>query len=165
CGGCGAPSPGPPAGPGEGALSQLGLDVRATAEGIASLSGPPATAGYAPGPPVRALGKPRPVGKLILLFIVTFGLYSYFWAYAVHEELKGYTGRGMGGLVALLLWLFVSPVVAFTLPYEVEQAYALGGAASSVRALTGLWIFLPLVGGIVWFVKVQRALNRYWLER
>jgi hypothetical protein len=31
-----------------------------------------------------------------------------------------------------------------------------------VRGITGLWFLLPLIGSIVWFVKVQGALNRYW---
>jgi hypothetical protein len=31
-----------------------------------------------------------------------------------------------------------------------------------VRGITGLWFLLPIVGHLIWFVKVQRALNRYW---
>jgi hypothetical protein len=33
---------------------------------------------------------------------------------------------------------------------------------SPVRGVTGLWMLLPIVGIFVWFIKVQRALNRYW---
>jgi hypothetical protein len=38
----------------------------------------------------------------------------------------------------------------------------LDGGTSPVRGITGLWLLLPLLGSIVWFVKVQGALNRYW---
>ena len=167
CGDCGAPSP--PVSQeaysrslADEASSQLGADIAAMTASLGALGHPAVPAGYPVVPKSQAIGKQRPVGLLILLFIVTLGIYGYFWAYVVHEELHAYTRRGMGGLVALLLWFFLAPVVAFSLPYEIEQAYALSHERSPVRALTGLWILLPLVGGIVWFVKVQRALNRYW---
>lgn len=168
CGGCGSPVPPGPQEVYGGSLaveatSQLGADIAAITAGLGTLA--QAAPAYPAVPTSQATGKQRPVGLLILLFIVTLGIYGYFWAYAVHEELRSYTRRGMAGLVALLLWFFLAPVVAFTLPYEVEQAYAFSHEASPVRALTGLWILLPLLGGIVWFVKVQRALNRYWATR
>ena len=28
--------------------------------------------------------------------------------------------------------------------------------------LTGFWVLLPLVGGLVWLFKVQGRLNEYW---
>jgi hypothetical protein len=150
----------------EGALAQMEADVGSTVESLGSRPVPSVPAGN-PSPADVATGgglpgRPRPIGTLILLFIVTLGFYSYFWAYVVHEELKTFTGRGVGGLVGLLLWLFVSPVVAFLLPYEIEQAYTARDATSRVRVVTGFWILLPLVGGIVWFVKVQGAMNRLW---
>ena len=40
--------------------------------------------------------------------------------------------------------------------------FDLDGQTSPVRGLTGLWFLLPLLGAIIWFVKVQGALNRYW---
>jgi hypothetical protein len=33
-----------------------------------------------------------------------------------------------------------------------------------VTALWGLWFLLPLIGNIIWYVKVQRALNDLWLS-
>jgi hypothetical protein len=38
----------------------------------------------------------------------------------------------------------------------------LDGGTSPVRGTTGLWFLLPLLGPLIWFVKVQGALNRYW---
>ena len=38
----------------------------------------------------------------------------------------------------------------------------LDGGNSPVRGIYGLWILLPLIGPIIWFVQVQGALNRYW---
>jgi hypothetical protein len=33
-----------------------------------------------------------------------------------------------------------------------------------VSGVTGLWLFLPLVGGLVWFIKTNGALNAYWRQ-
>ena len=164
----GWPPPGgsqpPPPGWG-GAVGGFQGDVNSTIGGVSaafqSVGSNAAMTPYQQGAP----GRTRPIGVSILLFIVTLGIYGFFWTYVVHEELKSSTRRGMGGLVALLLWIFVAPVIAFTLPAEIEQAYRSRGAAPPVKALTGLWILLPIVGGIVWYVKVQGALNRYWTSQ
>jgi hypothetical protein len=34
-----------------------------------------------------------------------------------------------------------------------------------VTGITGLWLLLPLVGAFVWFIKVQGALNRFWIAK
>ena len=144
---------------GAGVFTRLSDDVSEAVSGISASfrSSNPFTTEGAPHP-----GRQRPVGALFLLYVVTLGIYGVFWIYLTHEELRTSTRRGLGGLVGLLLWFVAAPVVAFTLPHEIEQAYAARGAASRVRAVTGLWILLPVVGSIVWFVKVQRALNCYW---
>ena len=36
------------------------------------------------------------------------------------------------------------------------------GQHPPVSGMSGFWAFIPYVGGIIWFVKVQGALNRYW---
>ena len=33
-----------------------------------------------------------------------------------------------------------------------------------MRGVTGFWNFLPLIGWIIWLVKIQNALNRQWEE-
>jgi hypothetical protein len=43
--------------------------------------------------------------------------------------------------------------------------YEQDGRVSPVNGWTGLWAtlgILILIGPIVWLVKVQRAMNRYW---
>ncbi|WP_202879373.1 DUF4234 domain-containing protein [Nocardioides cynanchi] len=131
----------------------------------------PSTAGSAP-PPNAYGGQPLattgPVGSVrstgvgILLFIVTLGIYGLYWYFKSHDEMKRYSGEGIGGGLALVLGFFVGIVMAFLTPMEVGKLYERRGQPAPVSALTGLWILLPLVGGIVWFVKTNCALNDFW---
>ena len=119
---------------------------------------------YGGQPPVTAgpVGHVRSTGTCILLFIVTLGIYGLVWYYKSHDEMKRYSGDGIGGGLALVLGLFINIVMAFLSPSEVGKLYERRGEPAPVSALTGLWVLLPLVGGIVWFVKTNGALNDYW---
>jgi hypothetical protein len=120
--------------------------------------------------PVGAYGRPwrgpvgqqRGTGLAILLFIVTLGIYGLYWYFVVHDEMKRHRNAGLGGLVALLLALFVGFVMPFFTSDEVGSLYRERGEQPPVTAITGLWILLPIVGGLIWFIKTNGALNEYW---
>jgi hypothetical protein len=40
--------------------------------------------------------------------------------------------------------------------------YAEDRQEKPISGLTGFWPFLPIIGSIVWLVKVQNNLNRFW---
>lgn len=128
---------------------------------------PPAPASAAPYPQGASgsLGKPRSIGFSILLAIVTLGIYAFVWTWKTHAEIKRHSGIGVGGPLGFIIFLFVSPVTYFLLASEVGQMVSRSGQPSRVRGVTGFWILLPLIGGIVWFVKVQGQLNDYWRAR
>lgn len=121
--------------------------------------------GYQPGQ-LGPIGQIRGTGICILLTIITLGIYPIIWYYKVHEEMKQHTGVGLGGLVALLLALFVGVASPFLCSGEVGDLYARQGREKPVTGLTGLWVIpgflLLLIGPIVWFVKTNGALNEYW---
>jgi len=122
-----------------------------------------ASASPSSGPP----GRPRGVGFGILLFVVTFGLYGWYWAYKTQDELQHRTGTGVGGVVGLVIWIIINPVSGYVIPSEIGRMYARDGKAPPVSGWTGLWLFpgaLLVIPAIVWFVKVQGALNHYWQE-
>jgi hypothetical protein len=111
------------------------------------------------------LGQPRGIGFAILLFIVTFGFYGLYWAYKTQEEMKQHTGEGLGGVLGLVVWILVNAVSAFVIPSEIGNMYAKDGRPKPITGWTGLWLFpfgIFLIPAIVWFVKTQGALNRYW---
>jgi hypothetical protein len=140
---------------------------------------PPPSAGPVPQPavpPSQYLAPPGQVppdisgvfystGLTILLTIVTLGIWAFLWTYRTSEDLKRYNGDGLGGVLAIVILLLVSPVLMFTIPNEIKNMYERDGRQSPVSAIWGLWFLLPLIGNIVWYVRVQRALNDFWSSK
>jgi hypothetical protein len=115
--------------------------------------------------PDRVGGPFYSTGLVILLTIVTLGIWPFLWTYRTSEDLKAYNGDGLGGWLGVVLYLFVSPVVMFTIPNEIKNAYERDGRESPVTALWGLWFLLPIIGHIIWYVRVQSALNDFWVAK
>jgi 4-amino-4-deoxy-L-arabinose transferase-like glycosyltransferase len=110
------------------------------------------------------VGKPRSVLLVILLSIVTCGIWPIVWSYQNGEELKRYARDGLGGVAYLLITLFVSPVTMFLMANEVEKLYRHEGKEPPITTLWGLWFLLPVIGNIIWYVRIQNALNDFWVE-
>ena len=111
------------------------------------------------------LGQPRGIGFGILLFIITLGIYGLYWVYKTSEEMKQHTGEGIGGVLGLVVWIVVGAVMAFVIPSEIGNMHKKDGREPPVTGWTGLWLFpfgIFIIPAIVWFVKVQGALNQYW---
>jgi hypothetical protein len=119
--------------------------------------------GYPTGRP--ELGKPRSAGLVILLSIVTIGIWTIVWSYQNGEEIKRNHSDGLGGVVYLLITILVSPVTMFLMAGEVEQLYRRDGKEPPITTLWGLWFLLPLIGNIIWYLRIQRALNEYWIAK
>ncbi len=64
-----------------------------------------------------------------------------------------------------MIYLVFSPITFFLLASEIQKLHELDGQPSPVTTKTGCWVFLPIVGAIVWFVKMQTALNDFWMRR
>lgn len=114
-----------------------------------------------PGP----VGRVRSTGTCILLFFVTLGIYSLYWYFITHDEMKRHSGAGIGGGLALVVALFAGVVSPFLTSHEVGELYRRRGQTQPVTATTGLWYFpgiFLLVLPIVWFVQTNGALNDHW---
>jgi RND superfamily putative drug exporter len=101
-------------------------------------------------------------GFHVVLFVITLGVYGWYWVYRTHRETRRQTGQGLGGVLGLLLWIVLLPVSAFVIPSEVRRMYEKAGREAPVSGMTGLWLFpfgVLIVPGIVWFVKIHRALE------
>ncbi len=144
-----------------------------TPEGAAGTPPPPSGGEGSPPLPQSPPPPPVPVTRgepgnvrnpvaVILLSIVTIGIYALYWEYASFKELRAYNGEGIGGGLGLLFAILLGIVNAFLLPHEIGQMYERSGRAAPVSALTGFWVFLPIVGGIIWVVKSQGRMNDFW---
>jgi hypothetical protein len=118
----------------------------------------PAAAARATGP----VGKPRGWVVVILLSIITLGIYGLYYQYATFQEMKDYSGNGIGGVVGLVLAIFLGFVNWFLMPAEVGNLYAAEGQEKPVSGITGLWNLLPLVGTFIWLAKTQNRLSEFW---
>ena len=126
---------------------------------------PPPAEQPAPEPSHGPIGKPRSVGLTILVAIVTFGIWTWVWSYMNGEELKNYRRSGLGGVGYLLLTIIFVPVTMFLMANEVEQMYLDAGEHPRITTLWGLWFLLPLIGNIIWYVRIQNAINEFWQAR
>jgi hypothetical protein len=99
---------------------------------------------------------------VVLLSIVTLGIYFLYWTYQVFRELKEKTNQGIGPVVGLVLAILLGIVNWFVLPSEIGNMYAAAGKPKPVSGATGFWNFIPLVGAIIWIYKCQNALNHAW---
>jgi hypothetical protein len=120
----------------------------------------------APAAAARPLGQPRGVVFVILTSIITLGIYFIYWHYKTGDEIKRYSGEGLGGVLWLVIGIVVGIVMWFVAPSEVgNNLYKREGMDPPVSGKTGFWMLLPLVGFIVWIAKVQGALNRFWQSK
>jgi hypothetical protein len=164
-------------------LERRGTDTRiATVLGVSNLPPPPppestppppAQQPNAPGYYVTPVGVPPEsiggayyrTGLTIFLTIITLGIWAILWSYRTNEDLKRYNGDGLGGVLGVVLYLLLSIVLMFTIPNEIKNTYERDGRESPISAVWGLWFLLPLIGNIIWYLKVQRVLNEFWLSK
>jgi hypothetical protein len=137
-------------------------DASATPEPAPPPSPPAPSAGLGPK------GKVRHPAAVIIFSIITLGIYYVVWIFKTFKENREFSGQGMGGgpalALAILGWftgIFFIPLW-FLLPSEVGLIEERVGQPKRVRGVTGFWNLIPIVGFIIWVVKVQGAMNRLY---
>ena len=123
---------------------------------------PPPSATPAPAPGWGRKGKVREPVAVIIFSIITFGIYFLVWTYKIFKENKDFSGQGVGGVIGLVIGLVVGIVNWFLIPSEIGTIYERMGREKPVRGVTGFWNLIPLIGFIIWVVKVQGAMNRLY---
>ena len=124
-------------------------------------SPPPSHAAVGGGP----LGQRRSITTVLLLTIVTLGIWQLVWSFQNGDELKRHSNKGFGGVVYLIFTFFIYPVTMFLMASEVEQLYRSEGEEPPITAIWGLWFLLPIIGNLIWYVRIQRSINDYWTSR
>ena len=128
--------------------------------------------------PARAPAKVRSLGTCILLYVVTFGIYSLFWLYLVHKEnprrrdVDPTPGKAVGFLFIPffnLYWLF-KVYLSLTDRINLLALHLQGKKQPPVNKTLAIvflvCMFIPYIGGlpsmicqIMWWVAAQGALN------
>ncbi|MGI8666516.1 MAG: DUF4234 domain-containing protein [Jatrophihabitans sp.] len=117
-------------------------------------------------PAVRApLGKQRGGIAVVLLSLITLGIYWLVYVFKTHREIKANSGVGLGGGVALVIAIFLGFLTPFLLGNDVRAVRQRAGLADRVSWLTGFWSWIPIVGLFIFTVKLQNALNEYWVRQ
>jgi hypothetical protein len=111
----------------------------------------------------RPIGEQRSPGKVLLLSIVTFGIYGLVWTYKTYQETHDYLGEGWTGIMGILP--IISIANAWKIPSQVGQMYTKDGQVPPVTGKTGFLVFIPIAGGFMWLWRVQGALNQFWASK
>jgi hypothetical protein len=77
------------------------------------------------------VGRHRNPWAILLWMVLTLGIYGLYWIYISFAEVGGRRGKGVSGLVGLLLALI--PVSVFLLPSYIGDMYAEEGKAKPIR--------------------------------
>ena len=123
------------------------------------------SAAVTPNSIAKPMGKSRNPWVVLILSIVTFGIYNIIWHYCILEELRNWRGQGWSGMVFIIFFLLFGIAliaIPWLIPAYVGRMYAEDGQEKPITGLTGFWVFLPIFGGIVWIFKVQNHLNAFW---
>src|SRR3954453_3814226 len=105
------------------------------------------------------VGKVRTPLGVIGFSIITLGIYGLYWQYVTFKEMKENSNEGIGGGLAVGIAIFLLGIPnIFLMPGEVGKLFKGRGEAEPVTAMTGFWVLLPLIGGLVWLFKTQGRL-------
>ncbi|MGI8595454.1 MAG: hypothetical protein ACR2ML_14025, partial [Solirubrobacteraceae bacterium] len=154
----------PPAPP----LQEQGTQrYEAPAPAYAQSPAAPPGAPAATGPSASAFELKRPVGRQVVLYAMSFGLWGYYWFYDTRKKLNGEMGKPDDAGVKTACMLI--PI------YNIFLIYQLWDDLNTVRThnyrLPELNVAVLLVVSIVpfgvfWtFPQVANALNEYWDHR
>jgi len=89
----------------------------------------------------RRIMKRRSIGVMVLLFLITFGIYPIIWIIKFQMELKAKTGDGFGGFGHFLMLIFTFGI------YGLYWQYAAGKrlAKQGVEDHSVLYLILSLL--------------------
>lgn len=128
-------------------------------EGPSSDTAAVASTGLRLSPPVGSIRNPLTV---VLLTVITLGIYGLWWTYVMFRDTREFGGHGFGGIAGLVLAIFLPFLPPFLLPWQIGACRTGVGLDRRVGAVQGLWWLLPIAGWIVWVYSVQGATNELW---
>lgn len=92
--------------------------------------------------------KKRKIWLMVILSIVTFGIYTIYWLCSFQSQLKEKTGEGFGGVAHFFMLFITFGIYAIIWQYKAGKRLAMLGASDNsiiylVLALVGLGFINP----------------------
>ena len=124
------------------------------------------------------VGKRRNPCAPLFLPLITLGIYTLVWIYKLFNEARLYANKRnktkitSGGAAVGFLFIPVFNIVwgimlSFKIPGLVTRMRQADGVNKDQRGSTGALGFLtliPIIGGILWVILTQKAINSFWKE-
>ncbi len=113
-------------------------------------------------------GTTRGIVQVILLSLVTCGIYNLYWIAVTHDEVNAYIGEeDMSGAMVVLLSIITCGIYGFVWYYQIGkklqilQSRVSGGLQATDDSV--VYLLLAIFGfGIVATGIIQNNLNRAW---
>lgn len=116
------------------------------------------------------IGRVRSVVLLVLLSVVTLGVYYFIWLFKVNRDLQRHLGDGVNPAGRLALFILVPVIgwfltILFTGRSVRKVQIRAGNERLIVPSYHAVWAALvPIIGWFVAMGFVQRGANRAWLK-
>ncbi|MDR1736597.1 MAG: DUF4234 domain-containing protein [Oscillospiraceae bacterium] len=114
------------------------------------------------------IGKTRVPLNVLLLSIVTCGIYGLFWYYTCATDINGITGQERVNPILFILSHFI-PFLPLVFVHKIDQTFIEIGQREGTRYESKfvLWLVLYLVGigYLVFMYQSQDELNKVWQIR
>lgn len=110
-----------------------------------------------------ALGKVRNPWVVMLLMIITFGIYGLVYIYKTASEIHRYRKTGLSGIAMLIISIIPlgGLVTIFLLPKYIKALHRENGKSCSLNGYYGALAFIPF--GIIVLIHMQQSrLNEFW---
>ena len=113
-------------------------------------------------------GEHRGVVSVILLGIITCGLYTIWWQYTIGKEINTALGEEAVSPILAVVAILCFPLMYYYV-YTIDQALVKLGRKCGVRYESNfvLWIITMLlgIGYIIQIVQAQSYLNEVWASQ
>lgn len=114
------------------------------------------------------IGKTRSPIVVILLSIVTCGIYMFVWAYSVANDINKVVGKEQISPVLFLVSFFI-PYLPLYGYYQLDQGFVKVSQSENLQYESKfiLWLVLMLVGlgYLIACFQTQETLNKIWENR
>jgi len=125
---------------------------------------------YVPGSSSSYIGVRRSGISVLLLSIVTCGIYLFYWYYTVMEDINKASGEPRMNSVALLIGTILCAPVAWVMLYQMDKNIARLAQENGTYYKENfiLWLLLTFlcgIGTIVAMFQICSGLNELWNKR